>query len=139
MLSSSSPLLRQMDLSFIKISEQEGGYAFVDLQRNPVNSMNLDFWEQLTAVLDSLEKNPRIRAMIIRSALEKNVFTAGNDLLELYAPKTSKERYTKFWVVQNKFLARLMISPLLTIAAVKGACPAVLQINSGRMLYCHVL
>lgn len=33
-------------------------------------------------------------------------------------------RYTDFWVTSNVFLARLYRSPLVTVAAIKGACPA---------------
>ena len=33
-------------------------------------------------------------------------------------------RYRDFWVTSNVFLARLYRTPLVTIAAIKGACPA---------------
>ena len=33
-------------------------------------------------------------------------------------------RYREFWVVSNQFLARLYRTPLLTLAAIRGACPA---------------
>lgn len=33
-------------------------------------------------------------------------------------------RYREFWVESNKFLARLYRSPLVTVAAIRGACPA---------------
>lgn len=33
-------------------------------------------------------------------------------------------RYRDFWVESNQFLARLYRSPLVTIAAIRGACPA---------------
>jgi 3,2-trans-enoyl-CoA isomerase len=52
------------------------------------------------------------------------VFTAGNDLMELYAPRTSRERYRNFWVVSNRVLLKLYKSRLATIAAIRGACPA---------------
>ena len=55
--------------------------------------------------------------MIFTSGLAREIFTAGNDLAELYAPKTSLERYTEFWVVATTFLARLLRSPLVTVSA----------------------
>jgi Delta3-Delta2-enoyl-CoA isomerase len=64
------------------------------------------------------------RALVIESGLTRDVFTAGNDIRELYAPGTSAARYTEFWVAQNTFLSRLLVSPLATVAAVRGACPA---------------
>ena len=98
--------------------------AIVSLHREPVNSMNTALWTALLKTLDSLEQNPQVRGVIFVSTLKRNVFTAGNDLTELYAPMTNITQYTHFWVVSNNFLARLYTSPLVTIAAVKGACPA---------------
>jgi hypothetical protein len=33
-------------------------------------------------------------------------------------------RYQDFWVTQNHFMAQLYRSPLITVAAIRGACPA---------------
>ncbi len=109
---------------FINIDIRPAGYALMSICREPVNSMNLALWTQLLAALDSLENNPAVRGMIVTSGLARDVFTAGNDLFELFAPKTSFDRYKEFWVTQNRFLARLYRSPLFTIAAIRGACPA---------------
>ena len=68
-------------------------YAIVTLSREPVNTMDLSMWEQLTRTLDTLEADPSIRGVIFQSGLQRDVFTAGNDIMELYAPNTSKERY----------------------------------------------
>ena len=65
-----------------------------------------------------------VRGVIFCSGLKKDIFTAGNDIMELYAPRTSWDRYKEFWVTQNVFLARLYRSPLITVAAIRGACPA---------------
>lgn len=56
--------------------------------------------------------------------VKRDVYTAGNDIMELYAPATSLERYREFWITSNRFLARLYRSPLLTLSAIRGACPA---------------
>ena len=81
-------------------------------------------WQQLAAQLDELEKDRSVRGVVFRSGLQKDIFTAGNDITELYAPKTSLERYRDFWVTQNTFLAKLYRSRLVTVAAIRGACPA---------------
>ena len=111
-----------------------------------------------------------VRGVIFASGLKRDVFTAGNDIKELYAPQTSRSRrvcslhsqlllpaatdgfprahlqpctaatptgegndvfwgnvmgrYREFWVTSNVFLARLHRTPLVTVAAIKGACPA---------------
>jgi len=113
-----------MTESHVQVDIKDGGYAVVTICREPVNSMHLELWQQLAQSLADLEKNPKVRGIIYQSGLKKDVFTAGNDLNELYAPKTSAERYKDFWVTHNTYLARLYRSPLVTIAAVRGACPA---------------
>ncbi len=70
------------------------------------------------------QKSPSIRGLIIASGVEKDIFTAGNDLRQLYAPLTSKQAYRKFWLTQTQFLTRLYRSPLVTIAAIRGHAPA---------------
>jgi 3,2-trans-enoyl-CoA isomerase len=79
---------------------------------------------ELQNALDSLEGNSKMRGVIFCSGLERDIFTAGNDLMELYAPKSSPERYQKFWTLSNQFLANLYNSRLVTVAAINGSCPA---------------
>ena len=89
---------------------KSGGYAIVTIAREPVNSMNLELWRDLASTLAELEANPQVHGLFLQSGSKRAVFTAGNDINELYAPKTSKERYTDFWVTQTTFLARLYLS-----------------------------
>ena len=110
--------------SFLFIEIKSYGYAVLTICREPVNSMNLDLWRQLSAALESLEADPNVRGLIFQSGLKRDVFTAGNDLRELYAPESSAERYQDFWVTQNTFLAKLYRTRLATVAAIRGACPA---------------
>ncbi|KAI8802122.1 ClpP/crotonase [Cladochytrium replicatum] len=128
---------------YVKLEVAEGKhYAFVTIARNPVNSMNLDVWNGLMAALEEAESRmpsrlpatnssrvvqglpplTPIRGIIIRSGLARPVFTAGNDITELFKPQ--RERYIQFQTIQNVFLGRLMRSPLVTIVAIRGACPA---------------
>ena len=79
---------------FLQITRRQS-YAVVSLKRDPVNSLNLEFWKQLLQTLESLEADPAVRGVIFQSGLARDVFTAGNDILELYAPKTSKQRYRR--------------------------------------------
>jgi len=114
------------------------GVVVLTLGREPVNTMDSALWGELTRALAGLEaahtaglargkpaSHPFYpRAVVIESGLRRDVFTAGNDIGELYAPATSQAAYTAFWVLQNAFLARLLVSPLATVAAIRGACPA---------------
>ncbi|KAI8590889.1 ClpP/crotonase-like domain-containing protein [Geranomyces variabilis] len=112
------------NMSFVTADIKDSGFAVISIKREPVNSMDLAMWEQLLQVLTDCEKNEDVRGVIFCSAVSRPVFTAGNDLKELYAGTTNAERYAKFWAVSNIFLARLSNSPLVTVAAIKGACPA---------------
>ncbi|KAJ3279290.1 hypothetical protein HK104_001586 [Borealophlyctis nickersoniae] len=120
---------------YVQTEIKDNGVAIVTMRRDPVNSMNMDVWEQLLSTLTQLENNKSVRAAVFRSGLSRPVFTAGNDITELYARKTNKERYTRFWIVQNVFLARLLRSRLATAAVIKGACPAA---GTGLSMCCDV-
>lgn len=86
--------------------------------------MDRALWTALHAALKKAESDPTCRGFIVTSGLDRDVFTAGNDLAELYAPGTSLERYRDFWIVSQEFLAALHCTRLATAAAVRGACPA---------------
>ncbi|KXZ56911.1 hypothetical protein GPECTOR_1g821 [Gonium pectorale] len=109
---------------FISVDVRQGGIAVVTLAKEPVNSMDLAAWQLLDQTLTRLEADTSINAVIFASGLKRDVFSAGNDLLELYAPKTTAARYAEFWIAQNAFLVRLHRSRLVTVAAIRGACPA---------------
>jgi|TARA_B000000475_G_scaffold150302_1_gene121057 3,2-trans-enoyl-CoA isomerase len=66
----------------------------------------------------------QVHGVIFASGLRRSVFTAGNDIAELYAPKTTWKRYREFWLTQTTFLSRLLSTRLATVCAIRGACPA---------------
>ncbi len=101
-----------------------GKYAVAYVCKEPVNAMDAELWEELQQVLDEMEADKGVRALIFASGLKRDIFTAGNDLKELYGPLISEKSYRRFWGAQNTFLPRLYRSPLYTVAAVRGACPA---------------
>lgn len=86
--------------------------------------MDLTFWEDLLAAFETCEADQAVRAVVFRSGLKKNVFTAGLDLKELFLPTTSKERLFKFWGVLSKTLIKVYSTSMVTMAAIPGACPA---------------
>lgn len=104
--------------------ELKGKFVIITLNRPPVNGMNLDVWSDLLAALDATEKQKTIRGAIFTSGLQKDIFTAGNDLNELYCKTSSAERFMQFWTAQTTFLTRLYSTRLATVAAIRGACPA---------------
>ena len=100
-------------------------YAIVWICKEPVNSMNVTLWGELDRCLHQLEGDPcKVRGVIFASGLKRAIFTAGNDLNELYSKRTNETRFRDFWTAQTHFLAHLNTTDLITVAAVKGACPA---------------
>lgn len=81
-------------------------------------------YKALEQTLDDLHNDKAVRGVIFRSALDRDIYTAGNDINALFAPRTTLARYREYWVISNRFLAKLLSSPLVTVAAIKGACPA---------------
>ncbi|CCG81204.1 protein of unknown function [Taphrina deformans PYCC 5710] len=113
-----------MSATAVTLKKLGQGIATITLDDGKVNIMTKKVWDDLIKTLHEAEQDPEIRGIIYRSGLKKPVFTAGNDITELYAPNTNAERYCQFWLSQNIFLSHLAASPLLTMAAIKGACPA---------------
>jgi len=78
--------------SVVHVDVRPGGYAIVTLTKEPVNSLDLDAWQQLEQALDRLEQDPSVSGVIFASGLKRDVFSAGNDIMELHAPKVSSIR-----------------------------------------------
>jgi Delta3-Delta2-enoyl-CoA isomerase len=108
----------------LSLSYPAPGVAHLSICSPPANALDLPLWQALTAALRHAESDGRTSVLIISSGLERPVFSAGNDITELHAPSTSEDRFREFWAVSNSFLASLYASPLWTIAAIRGACPA---------------
>lgn len=106
------------------LSYPSSGVAQVSISSEPANALSLALWQSLLRVLKFLESNGSTKVLLISSGLRKDIFSAGNDISELHAPSTSEERFTDFWTTSTCFLASLYGSPLYTIAALRGACPA---------------
>ena len=116
--------MTRMSGNWVQVEKRPGAYAIVSLCKEPANTLDYKLWQQLADTVQQLEQDSSVRGIIIASGLKRDIFSAGNDIQGLYAPKTTKEAYRRFWVTQNQFLARLYRSPLVTIAAIRGACPA---------------
>lgn len=71
-------------------------WALVTIKKDPVNSFDRELWAALGDALRNLEADSSVRGVVLASGLEKDVFTAGNDLKELYAPNTSEQRLELF-------------------------------------------
>ena len=62
--------------------EQDGAVAHILLDRPPVNAVTAELYRQLIAVIDEIGANHDVRAVVVRSTLEK-AFCAGADMKEV--------------------------------------------------------
>lgn len=67
-----------MSEPFVTVT-REGAVGILTLNRPPANSYNLDFVRQFSAAVDQIDNAPAIRAVVVKSALEK-FFCAGADV-----------------------------------------------------------
>jgi len=96
----------------------EGGVAVVTLDRPKVlNALDARTFEELAAVLDRVEADPGVRALVVTGAGEK-AFAAGADIAAMSAMGPVEAR--RFAERAHAVLERLERLPIPTIAAVNG-------------------
>ncbi|KAK9884608.1 hypothetical protein WA026_007448 [Henosepilachna vigintioctopunctata] len=100
--------------------DDQTGIATVNLQRPPVNSLNLELLTELSSSLTDLEKN-KSRGIILKSYSDA-VFSAGIDILEMY--KCEEERVTLFWSALQEVWIKLYGHFAPTVACINGHAPA---------------
>lgn len=62
-----------------------------------------------------------MRGLVLTSS-SKKIFSAGLDLMEMYNPEP--RRLADFWRALQQLFLKLYMTPLVTIAAIEGHCPA---------------
>ncbi|VVC35655.1 Enoyl-CoA hydratase/isomerase, conserved site,Crotonase superfamily,ClpP/crotonase-like domain [Cinara cedri] len=96
------------------------GIATLVMNKPPVNSLNLEFLEEIKSQLTQF-KNDKIRGMILTSDLQK-IFCAGLDITEFSNP--NPERLSKICTTfQDTWLA-LYLTQFPTVAVINGHSPA---------------
>ena len=98
----------------------DGDISYIEMHRKPVNSMNKEMIEALTAELDAVE-NSGAKACVITSAVP-NIFSAGLDITEMWNPDEARLR--AFWTSLQELWLRFYGSEMALSAAVEGASPA---------------
>lgn len=100
--------------------DDKTGYATLQMQRPPVNSLNLELLTDISLALDECEKN-KCRGLILTSKTD-GVFSAGLDILEMYKPDI--ERVKRFWSMLQDTWIKLYGSAYPTVAFINGHAPA---------------
>ncbi|CAG9462384.1 unnamed protein product [Pedinophyceae sp. YPF-701] len=94
------------------------------VDRPPVNALGSPLLSDLNRALTFAEKAPDIRAIVIAAVPSaRGVFSAGLDLQELAAAR-SEDDLRQMAHLLSDWYARLLVTPLVTVAAIRGFCAA---------------
>ncbi|XP_064611244.1 uncharacterized protein LOC135475325 [Liolophura sinensis] len=99
-----------MDLRFC----QNNTIAIISMNRGE-NKLNVEFLNQLNNALDQIERNPSIQVVITTG---KGRFYSNGIDLSFYG--TNPDKYPEFGKILVATLKRLLVFPILTIAAING-------------------
>ena len=106
-----------LNLEYIKYEIHDDGIAFINLNREPVNAINLKLLKELDKVIDDIKKTSKCRLVIFRS-LQKH-FCAGADLIERKV--MSKNKTLSFLEKINDLFDRIEHLEIPTICSINGA------------------
>lgn len=82
---------------------KESGIAIAEMNRPPVNSLNLELLNDLVHAIEMAENN-KCLGMVLTSS-SNSVFSAGLDIMEMYDPKP--DRLKMFWTTLQVRLASI--------------------------------
>ena len=95
------------------------------------NRFNLSFCEEMLAVLDAIESNEQVNALVV-TANDAKIWSNGMDLDWLKPAIAKKDPdVAAFFKIQDKLMRRMLFYPMITIAAISGHAFA-----SGAILAC---
>lgn len=104
----------------IELNNLDGGVAVLTLNRAPVNALSPGFLDQFGTVLDRLEADDTVRAIVLASGLK--VYSAGLDLKA--AQNFDLDEQNDIVRALNDDFLKLFAFPKPVIAAVNGAAIA---------------
>ncbi|CAH1102466.1 unnamed protein product [Psylliodes chrysocephalus] len=110
---------KEANLVSVAVNDKTG-VATLNLQRPPVNSLNLEILSEISSTLTDLEKN-KTRGLILTSKNE-GIFSAGLDIMEMYKPDV--ERMKKFWTTLQDTWIKLYSCSFPSVALINGHAPA---------------
>ncbi len=105
-----------MSEPFVTVS-REGAVGVLILNRPPANSYNMDFVRALSAAVDQVGSDSEIRAVVVKSALEK-FFCAGADV-KFFSEGTHQSNMEMIRA-EHDALARISRVPKIFIAMIGG-------------------
>jgi len=105
--------------SNVDVVVDDKGLATVSMNKAPVNSLNLEFIQELNETLTETSKNAK--GVVLTSSLS-SVFCAGLEITEMHQPDPVRVR--QFWGSLQDLWIQLYSYKLPTAAAITGHSPA---------------
>jgi len=97
----------------------EGNVALLSMS-NGENRLNIEFAEAMLQALDDIEKKTAASALVVTSRHEK-IWSNGLDLEWLMPAIASNDpRLNDFYSLQDKVMKRILMYPMITVAALNG-------------------
>ncbi len=85
-----------------------------------LNVLDLPMWQELGDVIESIQKHPQIRCIVLRGG--GGNFAAGADLGEFSTERSTPAEAERYGKVMDRTLRAIRDCRLPTIAAIEGAC-----------------
>jgi len=104
-------------MEFLKV-HTEGFIATISISRPPANALSSAVLKELSTVLDNLENDDRVRAIVLHG--EGRFFSAGADIKE-FTTIESLEKATELSIFGQEVMEKLEQFPKPVIAAIHGA------------------
>lgn len=104
------------NFKYLKYDIHDDGVTFINLNRKPVNAINIELLDELNKVLDDIKSRSDIRVVIFRS-LQKH-FSAGADLKE--RSSMNDQDTLKFIDIINEVFNKIEDLKIPTIASING-------------------
>ncbi|HUQ24217.1 MAG TPA: enoyl-CoA hydratase [Burkholderiales bacterium] len=104
------------------LEKKEGALGWI-VFNNPErrNAVSLDMWEAIPRVLDSFEKDPDIRVVVLAGAGDK-AFISGADISQFEKQRSSKEGVQHYEEVSEGAQAKLAGFAKPVVAMIRGYC-----------------
>jgi len=105
--------------SNVAVTTDDTGVATLSLNKAPVNSLNMEFLQELSEALDTTSKTAK--GLVLTSSMN-SVFCAGLEITEMHDP--DPERLRQFWRSLQEVWIQLYSYKLPAAAAITGHSPA---------------
>ena len=105
-----------MSNAYVKL-RNEGAVGLITLDRPPANSYDFKFWTEFDSILDAVEQDGAIRAVVVCSS-SKKFFCAGANI-DTFAANSAEENLNMIHISRRVY-NRITTIPKIFIAAING-------------------